>query len=366
MRGVNSPPGPLRSPVARGAERSEVLRKSGQPAVVPLRPAARGCLSAGRGPYHGAVPELTPPARCRRRQGGALSGDRFMALTSPARPGHSDPRDARRQVLPSSERAPPGAGFRVSGRPLIYLAYLDEFGHVGPYVSRTHPRHNDSPVFGFAGFVMPAEEVRGFGTWFYQRKCELLDFEIRRSVKHPASWEKKGAFLYRAANRTRYRQLHRTTNRLLGRIERPAATSCTLASGRGRSRTSTTRTRCTRRCWHGEPAARHVLRRAPRQSLAVPEGSSTMHPRLEEILTAAARDMYGPFGAEHAADRAALPSGEPPRFRPVQSADWFAETRWDVWAPAGQEPSAWPENADFRRYIESSADAHPDRSGIRD
>ena len=70
---------------------------------------------------------------------------------------------------------------------MIYIAYLDEFGHVGRYVSRTHPRHNDSPVFGFAGFVMPAEEVRGFGTWFYQRKCELLDFEIRRSGKHAAS-----------------------------------------------------------------------------------------------------------------------------------------------------------------------------------
>ena len=103
---------------------------------------------------------------------------------------------------------------------MIYIAYLDEFGHVGPYVSRTHPRHNDSPVFGFAGFVMPAEEVRGFGTWFYQRKCELLDFEIRRSGKHPATWEKKGASLYRAANLRRYRQLRRTTNRLLGRIER--------------------------------------------------------------------------------------------------------------------------------------------------
>jgi hypothetical protein len=35
----------------------------------------------------------------------------------------------------------------------IYLVYLDEFGHVGPYVSRTHPHHNTSPVFGFGGLV---------------------------------------------------------------------------------------------------------------------------------------------------------------------------------------------------------------------
>ena len=62
-------------------------------------------------------------------------------------------------------------GFRVSGgRAVTYLAYLDEFGHIGPYVSKDDPKHRTSPVFGFAGFVLPAEEVRGFGTWFFQRK----------------------------------------------------------------------------------------------------------------------------------------------------------------------------------------------------
>ena len=55
---------------------------------------------------------------------------------------------------------------------MIYISYLDEFGQVGPYVSRGDPRHNDSPEFGFAGFLMSAEQVRAFGTWFFQRKCE--------------------------------------------------------------------------------------------------------------------------------------------------------------------------------------------------
>ena len=62
---------------------------------------------------------------------------------------------------------------------MTYFAYLDEFGHIGPYVGRTDPRYKDSPVFGLAGFVMPAGEVRGFGTWFFQRKCQMLDFEIQ-------------------------------------------------------------------------------------------------------------------------------------------------------------------------------------------
>ena len=51
-----------------------------------------------------------------------------------------------------------------------YIAYLDEFGHIGPYISRKHPKHNDSPVFGLAGFVLPLDKARGIATWFYRRK----------------------------------------------------------------------------------------------------------------------------------------------------------------------------------------------------
>ena len=102
---------------------------------------------------------------------------------------------------------------------MTFFAYLDEFGHVGPYVARTFLKYRESPVFGLAGFVLPAEEVRGFGIWFYQRKCEFLSFEIERSVKHPALWEKKGASLYTVTNVSRYPELRRFTNRLLNRIE---------------------------------------------------------------------------------------------------------------------------------------------------
>ena len=65
---------------------------------------------------------------------------------------------------------------------MTFFAYLDEFGHIGPYVSRTDPRYKDSPVFGLAGFVLPAAEVRGFGTRFFQRKCQMLDFEFCEEV----------------------------------------------------------------------------------------------------------------------------------------------------------------------------------------
>ena len=103
---------------------------------------------------------------------------------------HDDPaRVAWRKSCSHSEARTLGAGFRVSGdrHSVIYVPYLDEFGHLGPYVGRSGPRHNTSPVFGFAGYIMPAEAVRGFGTWFFQRKGELFARPMAQSPKHPAT-----------------------------------------------------------------------------------------------------------------------------------------------------------------------------------
>jgi Protein of unknown function (DUF3800) len=100
----------------------------------------------------------------------------------------------------------------------MYIAYLDEFGHIGPYVSRKNDRYAESPVFGLAGLILPAEQVRPFASWFYKRKCQLLDFEIKSSSQHPATWEKKGASLYTIKNIEKYRELRAFTNRFLNKI----------------------------------------------------------------------------------------------------------------------------------------------------
>lgn len=86
-------------------------------------------------------------------------------------------------------------------------------------VGRSDSKHNDSPVFGLAGLVLPATEVRGFGTWFFKRKADLLAFEIQRSGKHPAVWEKKGSSLYTVTNVGRYRELRTFTNRFFKKIK---------------------------------------------------------------------------------------------------------------------------------------------------
>ncbi len=113
------------------------------------------------------------------------------------------------------------AGFRVSGnQSSFYVAYLDEFGHVGPFISRTHERHNTSPVFGLGGIVLPVERVRPFAAYFYRLKCSLLAFEIERAGVPAYQWEKKGASLYTTQNVLRYSSLRRATGRLLSRVER--------------------------------------------------------------------------------------------------------------------------------------------------
>ncbi|MEO5349465.1 MAG: DUF3800 domain-containing protein [Magnetococcus sp. YQC-3] len=101
-----------------------------------------------------------------------------------------------------------------------FIAYLDEFGHIGPFVSRDHPSHRTSPVFGLGGFVLPSDRVRAFATWFYQLKSNLPQFEIDRSGIPAYQWEKKGASLYTTDNIKKYRELSNATFRLMNRIKR--------------------------------------------------------------------------------------------------------------------------------------------------
>ena len=57
-------------------------------------------------------------------------------------------------------------------------------------------------MFGLEDLVLASVEVRGcgFGTWFFQRECETLGFEIERSANHPSQREKKGASLCTVTN----------------------------------------------------------------------------------------------------------------------------------------------------------------------
>lgn len=101
---------------------------------------------------------------------------------------------------------------------MLYLAYIDEFGHLGPFLSATDAKHKTHPVFGLGGFVLPYHHVRSFSTWFFQQKNRLLQFELQKSGEHPAKWEKKGSSLYTVTNVNKYVELRKATFRLLNKI----------------------------------------------------------------------------------------------------------------------------------------------------
>lgn len=101
----------------------------------------------------------------------------------------------------------------------MILAFLDEFGHLGPYFGRSHPKHNTSPVFGIAGILLPEQSVRPFASFFLQRKAELLTTEIVRSGRRPYQWEKKGANLFTANSIEKYPNIRATMFRILNRLK---------------------------------------------------------------------------------------------------------------------------------------------------
>ncbi len=247
---------------------------------------------------------------------------------------------------------------------MTYFAYLDEFGHIGPYVSRTDSRYKDSPVFGLAGFVLPSEEVRGFGTWFFQRKCELLGFEIERAEAHPALWEKKGSSLYTATNVTRYSELRRSTSRMFNKIERLGGFVFYVGVRKSAAPGAHNPNRLYARMFleaikRIDGFCEEDCNGADNFVLILDE-----HEQRSALLAEAVRSMYG----RRSERRRHLI--EPPfhleshRYQTLQAADWIAGLvgrLGAIWA----DPAAYPENEVFRRYFEHRLNRVSRRSGNR-
>lgn len=98
----------------------------------------------------------------------------------------------------------------------MLLAYIDEIGETGAFVSRDHARFNTSPAFGYAGFVIPASNARPFGSVFTTHKRTLFRTEIADS--DPAHWERKGSDLFRPNTLAEYPNQIRVFNALVGRL----------------------------------------------------------------------------------------------------------------------------------------------------
>lgn len=77
----------------------------------------------------------------------------------------------------------------------MLLAYIDEIGEPGAYVSKAHRRFNTSPAFGYAGFVIPEGSARSFSMCFTEEKRRIFEKEIPDSSS-AGRWERKGSDIF--------------------------------------------------------------------------------------------------------------------------------------------------------------------------
>ena len=96
----------------------------------------------------------------------------------------------------------------------MLLAYIDEIGEPGAFVSPDHPKYKTSPAFGYAGFIIDADHALNFGRAFTEEKRSLFRPELQKAV-HPGRWERKGADLFNQHTLERQPQQFRVFNALV-------------------------------------------------------------------------------------------------------------------------------------------------------
>ncbi|RDH95063.1 uncharacterized protein DUF3800 [Curtobacterium sp. AG1037] len=102
----------------------------------------------------------------------------------------------------------------------MLLAYIDEIGETGAFVSRDHARFRTSPSFGYAGFVIPEGEARRFGALFAADKAALFRSEIAAAQADPGRWERKGSDIFRPDTYAKYPHQIRVFNGLVSHVKR--------------------------------------------------------------------------------------------------------------------------------------------------
>lgn len=245
---------------------------------------------------------------------------------------------------------------------MLYIAYLDEFGHIGPFLNHDDPQHNTHPAFGLGGIVIPFSEIRRFSTFFFKLKNSLLEFELTKSGEHPAKWEKKGSSLFTIKNISKYRELRQAAFRLMNRIK--AIGGFTIYVGVEKRRD------CVRhdsKRLYGT-VLKEIIKRIDQECAARNARFLLILDEHEEnvmrrkIVETASIEMFGP--------NARTTLIEPPfqveshLFQTVQCADWLCGILGRL-AYFECEPNAKPENETAQRYFGVRLNALSIRSGIR-
>lgn len=99
----------------------------------------------------------------------------------------------------------------------MLLAYIDEVGETGAFVSKDHDRYRTSPAFGYAGFILPEDHARPFGSVFTNKKRTLFRTELE-TCDEPSRWERKGASMFRRDTPDKFPQYIRVFKDLVGTL----------------------------------------------------------------------------------------------------------------------------------------------------
>ncbi|HXB80457.1 MAG TPA: DUF3800 domain-containing protein [Bradyrhizobium sp.] len=225
------------------------------------------------------------------------------------------------------------------------FVYLDEFGHIGPYMSRTNLRYNESPVFGLAGIILPETAIRPFATQFLQLKEHLFKAEIAKVGTIGALWEKKGNVIFTTKHIAKYPHFRATGLRLLNNVRNCGGKVFYY----GREKISgTTNVNST-------GLYTTVLGQTIRQLESFSEARQTNyvmvvdeHSARKQLLITASKTMFG----QNPARRLLSPPFEVESYinQNIQAADWVAAIVGRLWAYEIR-PRHYADHADFKKYF---------------
>lgn len=229
----------------------------------------------------------------------------------------------------------------------MIFAFLDEFGHSGPYFSAHHPRFNTSPVFGLAGCLLPDHAVRNFASFFIQRKTELLAPEIERSGKNAYEWEKKGTNFFTARSIVRYPAVRNVMFRIIRHIDLKGGRLFYYGREKIREREGLNSNGLYKTVFS------NAIRRIDHYCETVGENFVVVMDQnsvRRELLETAAKTMYGSAPAR----RMASPPFEVESHlnQNIQAADWIATIAGRLWSRE-LDPEGFAHLEPYARYFDA-------------
>jgi hypothetical protein len=227
----------------------------------------------------------------------------------------------------------------------LSFVYLDEFGHIGPFMSRAAPKYNESPVFGLAGIILPEKAIRPFATTFLQLKAHVFEGEIKKSGLLASQWEKKGIEIFTPKQVAKYPHFRGTGFRLINHIR-----DCgghVFYYGRVKIQGST----AVNSIGLYTTILSSAIRQLEKYGISTDKNFAMVvdqHSARKQLLITASKTMFGQKPAKHLVS----PPFEVESYinQNIQAADWIAAIVARLWAYETR-PTEYADHEKFKNYF---------------